>query len=212
MTSDDASSAAVSAAVAPSGEAGPAAAPAASPTAPAALPATSTPASDAMADDPPVAVPLAIEDWLAVLTMAALCLITFANVVVRYFTDASLAWTEEISVFLMIVVTLAGGSAAVARDRHIRIEYFFDGGTPARRRRLARIGAACTAAFFAVLCALSMRLVWDDVRYDETTPGIGVPKWWYSVWLPVLSAAIAGRAVGLFLRTRVKPQGRDAAP
>ena len=155
---------------------------------------------EAAADDPPVRLPLALEDWLAVLTMAALCLITFANVVVRYFTDESIAWTEEISVFLMIVVTLAGGSAAVARDRHIKIEYFLDRGSPDRRRRLARFGAACTAVFFAVLCALSVRLVWDDIRYEETTPGIGVPKWWYSVWLPVLAAAIAARAVGLFLR------------
>ena len=177
----------------------------------AAAPAAATPSPADPGDaDPPVKVPLALEDWLAVLTMAALCLITFANVVVRYFTDASLAWTEEISVFLMIVVTLAGGSAAVARDRHIKIEYFLDGGTPARRRRLARIGAACTAAFFAVLCVLSVRLVWDDIRYDETTPGIGVPKWWYSVWLPVLAAAIAGRAVGLFVRRGVQPAERDA--
>ena len=160
------------------------------------------------AADPPVKVPLALEDWLAVLTMAALCLITFANVVVRYFTDESIAWTEEISVFLMIVVTLAGGSAAVARDRHIKIEYFLDGGSPDRQRRLARFGAACTAVFFAVLCALSVRLVWDDIRYEETTPGIGVPKWWYSVWLPVLAAAIAARAVGLFLRKSAPPAGR----
>ena len=185
MTSDDAPSAAVA-------------------------PAPAEPSSAGDAGEPSVKVPLALEDWLAVLTMAALCLITFANVVVRYFTDASLAWTEEISVFLMIVVTLAGGSAAVARDRHIKIEYFLDGGTPARRRRLARIGAACTAAFFAVLCVLSMRLVWDDIRYDETTPGIGVPKWWYSVWLPVLAAAIAGRAAGLFVRRSAQPAERDA--
>ena len=163
-------------------------------------------------DAPPVKVPLALEDWLAVLTMAALAIITFANVVVRYFTDQSIAWTEEISVFLMIVVTLVGGSAAVARDRHIKIEYFLDAGPPARRRRLAAFGAVATAVFFAVLCALSVRLVWDDIRYEETTPGIGVPKWWYSVWLPVLSAAIAGRAVGLFLRTRAKQKNRDAAP
>lgn len=154
--------------------------------------------------EPRVRVPLAVEDWLAVAAMAALALITFANVVVRYFTDSSIAWTEEISVFLMIVVTLVGASAAVARDRHIRIEYFLDAAPPERRRRLAAFGALCTALFFAVLCALSVRLVWDDVRYEETTPGIGVPKWWYSVWLPVLSAAIALRAVGAFLRARAE--------
>jgi hypothetical protein len=27
-------------------------------------------------------------------------------------------------------------------------------------------------------------MVWDDYRYEETSPGIGVPQWWYSLWLP----------------------------
>ncbi len=150
----------------------------------------------------PAKVPLAIEDWLAVLAMGALAVITFLNVAVRYLTDQSIAWTEEVSVFLMVVVTLAGGSAAVARDRHIRIDYFRVAGPPAQQRRLAAFGALVTAAFFAVLCVLSVQLVWDDIRYEETTPGIGVPKWWYSIWLPLLAAAIAGRAFGLFLRRR----------
>lgn len=143
---------------------------------------------------------LRIEDWLTVLIMALLALITFANVLVRYFTNASFAWTEEISIFLMIVLTLVAGSAAVARDRHIRIEFFAEGGSAQRRRRLAQLGAACVALLFAVLAVLSLRLVWDDYHFEETSPGIGVPQWWYSVWLPLLSLLIAWRAVGLFLR------------
>lgn len=70
--------------------------------------------------------------------MALLALITFVNVLVRYFTDASFAWTEEISVFLMIVLALVGGASAVARDAHIRIEFFYASGSVARRRRLAK--------------------------------------------------------------------------
>lgn len=153
------------------------------------------------ADEPATRVPLAIEDWLAVLTMAALTLITFANVVARYFTDQSFAWTEEISVFLMIVLTLAGAGAAMARDRHIRIEYFLDHGPAARRRRLLRFGALVCTLFFLLLAVLSVRLVWDNFRFEETSPGIGVPTWWYSIWLPVLSLAIAARAFGLYRRS-----------
>jgi len=143
---------------------------------------------------------LRIEDWLTVLIMAALALITFANVLVRYFTDASFAWTEEISVFLMIVLTMVAGSAAVARDRHIRIEFFAESGSALRRRRLAQLGAAMVALLFAILAVLSVRLVWDDYRYEETSPGIGVPQWWYSVWLPILSLLITWRAIGLLIR------------
>lgn len=155
---------------------------------------------------PPTAKALALEDWLVVLIMAALALITFTNVLLRYFTDTSFAWTEEISIFLMIVLAMVGGSSAVARDQHIRIEFFSGNGSAQRRRRLARLGALMTALLFTVLAVLSVRLVWDDWRYEETSPGIGVPQWWYSMWLPICSVAIALRALGLFVR-----QGHPAA-
>ena len=150
--------------------------------------------------DEPVKVSLKIEDWLTVIVMGALALITFANVIVRYFSSQSFAWTEEFSVFLMIVLALVGSSAAVARDRHIRIEYFSDSGSMARRKTLARLGAVMVAILFALIGALSIRLVWDDYRFNETSPGIGIPQWWYSIWLPILSIGIALRAVGLFIR------------
>lgn len=157
------------------------------------------PLSDAAASEP-MRVPLAIEDWLTVIIMALLALITFANVLVRYFTDTSFAWTEEISMFLMIVLAMVAGSAAVARDRHIRIEFFSEAGSARRRKWLAQFGALMVAALFALMTVLSIRLVWDDWRYGETSPGIGVPQWWYSVWLPVISFAITLRAIGFLIR------------
>ncbi len=163
---------------------------------------------DIDAADEPTRVPLAIEDWLTVIIMAALALITFANVLVRYLTDSSFAWTEEFSVFLMILLAMVGGCAAVARDRHIRIEYFSEGGSMARRKRLAQFGALMVALLFFLIAALSVRVVWDDYRFEETSPGIGVPQWWYSIWLPIVSLAIGLRALGLYVRRSRK----DARP
>ena len=164
------------------------------------------------AADEPTRVPLALEDWATVAIMGLLACITFANVLVRYFTDSSFAWTEEFSVFLMILLAMVGGSAAVARDRHIRIEYFSEGGSTARRRRLARFGAALVALLFFLVAGLSVRVVWDDFRFEETSPGIGVPQWWYSIWLPIVSTAIALRAVGLFIRRGRRDDDAGGAP
>jgi TRAP-type C4-dicarboxylate transport system permease small subunit len=152
------------------------------------------------APDEVTAVPLKIEDWATVIIMGLLACITFANVLVRYFTDSSFAWTEEFSVFLMIVLAMVASSAAIARDRHIRIEIFSARGPATRQRRLALFGAAMVALLFFLMTALSVRLVWDDFRFNETSPGIGVPQWWYSIWLPIISLAIALRAVGLLIR------------
>ena len=152
------------------------------------------------ARDVETTVPLKIEDWATVIIMALLASITFANVLVRYFTDRSFAWTEEFSVFLMIALTMVAASAAVARDRHIRIELFLERGSASRQRRLALLGAAMVALLFGVMVVLSVRLVWDDYRYGETSPGIGVPQWWYSIWLPIIASAITLRALGLLIR------------
>ncbi|RPI47216.1 MAG: TRAP transporter small permease [Betaproteobacteria bacterium] len=145
-------------------------------------------------------VPLALEDILAAACMAALALITFANVLLRYLTDESIAWTEEISIAVMVVMTLAAAASAVARERHIRIDYFLERG-PLRRRRIVSLAATGSVlVFFVVLAVLSTRIVWDEYRFAETSPGIGVPKWWYTIWLPLLSVAIALRAAGRFAR------------
>lgn len=161
---------------------------------------TPSPASKAEGSDEPRS--LRIEDWLTVIIMALLALITFTNVLVRYFTDASFAWTEEISIFLMILLAMVAGSAAVARDQHIRIEFLTSRGTAARKKALALLGSTSVALLFALLAALSARIAWDDWRYEETSPGIGVPQWWYSIWLPICSLAITARAIGLLMRQR----------
>ena len=154
----------------------------------------------ASAPDVKTSVPLKIEDWLTVLIMAALALITFANVLVRYFTDASFAWTEEFSVFLMIVLTMVAGSAAFARNAHIRIEYFAERGSSRRQRAFARFGTAMVVVFFALLTVLSARVLMDDIEFGETSPGIGIPVWWYTMWLPICAFAITLRAIGLYIR------------
>ncbi|MFN0162758.1 MAG: TRAP transporter small permease [Burkholderiales bacterium] len=149
--------------------------------------------------------PLKAEDWAAAAMMAALCLITFANVLVRYFTDESFAWTEEISIFLMMTMALAAGAAAYARDRHIRIESFFAGGSARRQRFLAILSAACVLIFFLGLAVLGARMTWDDYRFAETTSGMSWPKWPFTIWLPLLSLLVVARAAGLLKRVWSAP-------
>ena len=141
------------------------------------------------------------EDWVGALSMALLALITFTNVVVRYFTSESFAWSEEVSIWLMVVVTMVAAGAAVVRDRHIRIEILYVKGSAARRKYLSILSSVATLTAFLMLFGLGMRLFWDDYRYEVTSPGIGVPQWWYTVWLPLLSLAIAARAMHRLIRT-----------
>ncbi|HRL20391.1 MAG TPA: TRAP transporter small permease [Alcaligenes sp.] len=145
-------------------------------------------------------IPLQLEDWASVLIMGMLALITFANVIVRYLTDSSFAWTEEISIFLLVVLTLNAGSSAFVRHLHIRIEVLADAGAERRRRRMALFAIGVTLLFFVGLAVLSGRMALDELEWSDTSPSIGVPTWWYSMWLPILSTTLSLRLLGMWLR------------
>src|SRR5918996_3240823 len=85
---------------------------------------------------------VSIERGLLAFVMALLCLITMANVVVRYFTNVSFAFTEEISVSLLVVLTLVGTSTAFYRNKHIAILFLVDRFTERARERFALFSLA----------------------------------------------------------------------
>ena len=138
--------------------------------------------------------PVRFEEVLGVACMVVLVLLTLGNVVTRYLTDQSFAWTEEISIFLIVVMTLAGAASIAARDRHIRIEFVYDGGSARRRRTLRLVSATATTVLFAVLAALFGVTLAEEVKWSETSMGLGVPRWWFTAPVPLLCAAIAVRA------------------
>ncbi len=149
---------------------------------------------------------VSIERWLLAAVMAALCLITMANVVVRYFTNVSFAFTEEISVSLLVVMTLVGASTAFYRNKHIAILFVVDRVPAKMRERFALFSLVACAVMFGLLVWYGTRMAWDDFRYDVTSPALGVPQWLYSVWLPLLSALIVIRLLNQ-IRRHLKSSG-----
>jgi TRAP-type C4-dicarboxylate transport system permease small subunit len=145
---------------------------------------------------------LRLERAIMAATMALLCLITMANVVVRYFTNISFAFTEEISVALMVVMTLVGAAHAFVDNKHIAISYFIDLLGPAGRRAARLLGLVAALLMFGLLLALGTRMAWDDYRFEVTSPALGIPQWLYTVWLPLVSLLIVVRILGALRRWR----------
>ena len=152
------------------------------------------------AKGPETRVPLKIEEVLAGIAIGLLGLITFANVVVRYLTNFSFAFTEEFSIFLMVLVALLGGSSVMAKGGHLKITFVQDRLRPKIRRIAGAAANALTAVTFLLLAVFGGRMAWDEYRFEVTSPGLGLPTWIYTMWLPLLSLAIFGRAVGVMIR------------
>ncbi len=147
-----------------------------------------------------------IERFLGAAAMAALCLITLANVLVRYFTDISFAFTEELSVFLLVFLTFIGSAKAFLDGNQMAMGYFLEKLGWRWKRRWLLFGLAASALMMGLLLYFGVRMAWDDFDMEVTSPGLGWPQWLYTVWLPLLSALVLARIVQGFVHVLGKRQ------
>lgn len=127
-----------------------------------------------------------LERVLATLALVIIGLISLANVVVRYFTDASFAFTEETSVFLLVILTFAGASVAMRSNRHIRIgimERLF----PRLRVPLILLQWLASMLVLGLVVWHGGLFALEEYQWESESPGLGLPNWWYVVWLPLLA-------------------------
>ncbi|WP_280547986.1 MULTISPECIES: TRAP transporter small permease [unclassified Halomonas] len=146
-----------------------------------------------------------LERLLATLAILVISLISLANVLVRYITDASFAFTEEFSVFLLVVLTFAGASVALRRNGHIRIGLLERALPRAARQALILFQGGCGLIVLGLITWFGGKLTWQEFQWGSLSPGLGLPQWWYLAWLPLLSGLMLLRQVQ---QTRDRLRGR----
>lgn len=98
--------------------------------------------------------------WLLVMLLSGMALIVFANVLLRYATDGSLVWAEEVARYAMVWLTLLGAGPVLRTGGHIAIENLQD----ALPKSAAR---AIRAAIVIALCGLGIGMVVLGVQYMQ---------------------------------------------
>ena len=70
---------------------------------------------------------LAANRWALIGLLAAMAVIVFANVALRYLTDQSIEWAEEVARHLMIWLTFIGAGPVLRYGGHIAVDNLQDG-------------------------------------------------------------------------------------
>lgn len=105
---------------------------------------------------------LAANRWAMILLLAAMAVIIFTNVGLRYLTNQSIEWAEEVARHMMIWLTFIGSGMVLRFGGHIAVENLQD----AVPRQLA---VAMRAAVALLLFAFFGFMVWYGVLYMERT-------------------------------------------
>lgn len=145
------------------------------------------------------------ESWLGIVALIAISIISLANVVVRYTTDASFAFTEEFSVFLMVVLAFSGAAVAARSNEHIRISLLEHKLGRNGRRVLFTLQWLGAMVVLALVAWYGGELTWEEYSWESLSPGLGYPTWIYLIWLPLLSLAIMLRTTQNWLERMRNP-------
>ena len=144
-----------------------------------------------------------LESWLGITALAGICVISLANVVVRYITNASFAFTEEFSVFLMVVLAFAGAAVAARSNEHIRITLLENYLGLLGRRIVFILQWLGSLIVLGLVVWYGGWLTYEEYTWESLSPGLGYPTWIYLIWLPLLASAVIFRSTqSLFNRLR----------
>ncbi|MEM7073515.1 MAG: TRAP transporter small permease [Pseudomonadota bacterium] len=92
-----------------------------------------------------------IEETIIALLLGLMTLITFANVIARYFLNSNILWALELTVFMFAWLVLLGASYAVKRRAHLGVDAIINLCSPPVRRALGLFSVACCLAFSLML-------------------------------------------------------------
>jgi TRAP-type C4-dicarboxylate transport system permease small subunit len=116
-----------------------------------------------------------IEAFILSAGIILIALLTIANVFTRTLFDTSIAATEELSQFLIILVTFVGLSYGASQGRHIRMTALYDQVPDGARRYLMMFIAATTSALMFVLAWYALVYVSVVKELGSFSPVLQVP-------------------------------------
>ena len=105
---------------------------------------------------------LAANRWALIVLLAAMAVIIFTNVTLRYTTNQSIEWAEEVSRHMMIWLTFLGAGPVLRYGGHIAVENLQDALPDPLAIALRVVVAALMFAFFGFM-------VWYGFLYLQRT-------------------------------------------
>ncbi len=114
-----------------------------------------------------------LEDYIAFIVFWFLASVVFVQFFSRYALNSSVAWTEEIARYLLIVTSFVGSIMAVRRNSHIFVEVFYRFIPRGPAKILVRIVDLTKIVFFAYAAWLSWKIL--PIMHQHRMVSVNLP-------------------------------------
>ena len=126
-----------------------------------------------------------IEESLVCVCLVVMTALTFVNVVARYVFSASLSFSEEITTYLFVLLSLLGSAIAAKRGAHLGLTIISDRVGPKAGRVLGIISMAFATAFSAIICYFGFFMALSQFSEGQLTAGTQLPEWIFGSFVPI---------------------------
>ena len=126
----------------------------------------------------------AVEVSILVTCVGSLGILLITNVIARTFFQ-SIYYAEEISKFLVMLITFTGVSYGVRKARHIRMGAFLDSMPPKIEKSFIIIISLVSAVVMAIMTWASWKYLSNAMTMNHMTPALRLPAWTFFVIIPI---------------------------
>jgi len=142
--------------------------------------------------------------WVAGVALAAMMLVTVADVVLRAAINRPIRGTLEIVELLLTCTFFLALPASFLRDEHIVVDVV-DGVAPRWVPALRRFAGMLAVLILAAMAWQGWIAARDTLMFNDVTSDLAIPRIWY--WVPVLAGMIGGGIAAAAMLWRGKTAG-----
>lgn len=126
-----------------------------------------------------------IEKAVSVASVAVMSVLVFVNVIARFVFRNSLAFSDEISSYLFILMSFMGSAIAARRKAHLGLSIVTDRLSFEGRKRLGMVMYGISAFFCLLIVIFGAQMVMSEIHLGQETATMQWPEWIYGLFVPV---------------------------
>ncbi|MEI3607487.1 TRAP transporter small permease [Pseudogracilibacillus sp. SE30717A] len=125
------------------------------------------------------------EEAFVGISMMAVTLLLFVNIVLRFFFSAGISWTEELVRYTIIWITFIGASICFRRGIHVGIDVLIDYLPEKGKKILSLIINIMAIALMICLIKYGSDLVMFSMNSGQLTPALQIKMFWVYLAIPI---------------------------
>lgn len=125
-----------------------------------------------------------IEEYLCVACLGVMTALTFTNVIARYVFSASFSFSEEITTYMFVLLSLMGAAIAAKRKAHLGFSLLSDMMPTAIKKAMHVVGYLFAVVFCGMLLYFGTQMTMSQFARQQVTAGMQWPEWVFGAFVP----------------------------